>query len=307
MRYPDLEIDLLRAFTTVAETGSFTAAADVVGRSQSAVSQKIIRLEELLGRPLFNRTSRSLVLTGEGERLLSAARRMLEFNDMAVRTLVAPADVGRLRIGISEDFVPHHLPALLAKFAALWPAVRLELMTGLSCDLLSAYDDDRLDVVIAKKDGRAQRGRVIWREPLVWIGSAGYDHQSLEPVPLVLLPTPCTYRGVAIRALEFDQARLGRGVHGEQPERRARGGGRRFRRHGARTLLRPGRGADHSSLRPVAGAANDGDRGDRGGDDGSTHRATPAVVPHRNPVSRQCNRGFARLSGVLERLFLELL
>jgi DNA-binding transcriptional LysR family regulator len=202
MRYPDLEIDLLRAFTTVAETGSFTAAADVVGRSQSAVSQKIIRLEELLGRPLFNRTSRSLVLTGEGERLLSAARRMLEFNDIAVRTLVAPADVGRLRIGISEDFVPHHLPALLAKFAALWPAVRLELMTGLSCDLLSAYDDDRLDVVIAKKDGRAQRGRVIWREPLVWIGSAGYDHQSLEPVPLVLLPTPCTYRGVAIRALD---------------------------------------------------------------------------------------------------------
>lgn len=202
MRYPDLEIDLLRAFTTVAETGSFTAAADVVGRSQSAVSQKIIRLEELLGRPLFNRTSRSLVLTGEGERLLSAARRMLEFNDMAVRTLVEPADVERLRIGISEDFVPHHLPALLGKFATLCPDVRLELMTGLSCNLLAAYDEDRLDVVIAKKDGRAQRGRVIWREPLVWIASAGYDHETVEPVPLVLLPTPCTYRGVAIRALD---------------------------------------------------------------------------------------------------------
>lgn len=202
MRYPDLEIDLLRAFTTVAETGSFTAAADVVGRSQSAVSQKIIRLEELLGRPLFNRTSRSLVLTGEGERLLSTARRMLEFNDMAVRTLVEPADVERLRIGISEDFVPHHLPSLLGKFAALCPDVRLELMTGLSCNLLAAYDEDKLDVVIAKKDGRAQRGRVIWREPLVWIGAVGCDPESTEPVPLVLLPTPCTYRGVAIRALD---------------------------------------------------------------------------------------------------------
>ena len=202
MRYPDLEIDLLRAFTTVAETGSFTAAADVVGRSQSAVSQKIIRLEDLLGRPLFNRTSRSLVLTGEGERLLSAARRLLEFNDMAVRTLVEPTDVTRLRIGISEDFVPHHLPALLGKFAALCPTVRLELMTGLSCNLLAAYDEDQLDVVIAKKDGRAQRGRVIWREPLVWIAAAGYGHETLEPVPLVLLPTPCTYRGVAIKALD---------------------------------------------------------------------------------------------------------
>lgn len=202
MRYPDLEIDLLRAFTTVAETGSFTAAADVVGRSQSAVSQKIIRLEELLGRPLFKRTSRSLALTGEGERLLSAARRMLEFNDLAVRTLVETPEVGSLRIGISEDFVPHHLPALLGRFATLCPAVRLELMTGLSCNLLAAYDEDRLDVVIAKKDGRAQRGRVIWREPLAWICAADATYGPDETVPLVLLPTPCTYRGVAIGALD---------------------------------------------------------------------------------------------------------
>lgn len=202
MRYPDLEIDLLRAFTTVAETGSFTAAADVVGRSQSAVSQKIIRLEDLLGRQLFRRTSRSLVLTGEGERLLSAARRMLEFNDSAVRTLVEPADVEHLRLGISEDFVPHHLPALLGKFAMLCPTVRVDLMTGLSCNLLAAYDDGQLDVVIAKKDGRAQRGRVIWREPLVWICAAELDPEVSPNVPLVLLPTPCTYRGVAIRALD---------------------------------------------------------------------------------------------------------
>lgn len=127
---------------------------------------------------------------------------MLEFNDMAVRTLVDPADVEHLRIGISEDFVPQHLPALLAKFAALCPAVRLDLMTGLSCNLLAAYDEDRLDVVIAKKDGRAQRGRVIWREPLMWISSTRYESDPSEPVPLVLLPSPCTYRGVAIRALD---------------------------------------------------------------------------------------------------------
>lgn len=202
MRHPDLEIDLLRAFATVAETGSFTAAADVVGRSQSAVSQKIIRLEEKLGCQLFRRTSRSLVLTGEGERLLSAARRMLEFNDMAFRTLVEPTDIEHVRLGISEDFVPHHLPALLGRFAALCPAVRVDLMTGLSCNLLSAYDDDQLDVVIAKKDGRAQRGRIIWREPLAWICADDFDPDSSVKVPLVLLPTPCTYRGMAIQALD---------------------------------------------------------------------------------------------------------
>ena len=74
MRHPDLELDLLRAFVAVAETGSFTAAADVVHRSQSAVSQKVLRLEEILGRRVFDRTSRTLGLTPDGERLLVAAR-----------------------------------------------------------------------------------------------------------------------------------------------------------------------------------------------------------------------------------------
>jgi DNA-binding transcriptional LysR family regulator len=188
MRYPDLEIDLLRAFTTVAETGSFTAAADVVGRSQSAVSQKIIRLEELLGRPLFNRTSRSLVLTSEGERLLSAARRMLEFNDMAVRTLVEPADVERLRIGISEDFVPHHLPALLGKFATLCPDVRLELMTGLSCNLLAAYDEDRLDVVIARRMAAPSAA-----------GSSGASRWSGSPRPATTMKPQSRFRWYCCR------------------------------------------------------------------------------------------------------------
>jgi DNA-binding transcriptional LysR family regulator len=125
MRYPDLEIDLLRAFVAVAETGGFTAASDIVGRSQSAVSQKIIRLEELLGHRLFERTSRSLRLTRDGEQLLMTARRMLELNDIAVRSMLEPAAVGALRLGISEDFVPRQLPGLLARFRRLRPARRL--------------------------------------------------------------------------------------------------------------------------------------------------------------------------------------
>ena len=173
-RYPDLEIDLLRAFVAVAETGSFTAAASVVGRSQSAVSQKVLRLEEILDRRVFERTSRSLSLTRDGEHLLAAARRMLEFNDSVMRELREPPAVGTLRLGISEDFVPGQLPTLLARFSRLYPGVHLDLMTGLSCELLAAYDDDRIDAVIAKKDGTAQRGRVIWREPLVLQASADY-------------------------------------------------------------------------------------------------------------------------------------
>ncbi|PTQ13441.1 LysR family transcriptional regulator [Sphingomonas oleivorans] len=202
MRYPDLEIDLLRAFVAVAETGSFTAAAEVVGRSQSAVSQKVLRLEDMLQRRVFDRTSRSLGLTREGERLLVAARHMLEFNDALLRELREPPAVGTLRIGIAEDFIPGQLPKLLARFGRLYPAVHVDLMTGLSCALLEAYDDDRLDAVIAKKDGLAQRGRVVWREPLVWMAAADYQLDPAGPARLVMLPAPCTYRELMISTLD---------------------------------------------------------------------------------------------------------
>ena len=201
MRFPDLELDLLRAFVAVAEAGGFTAAAEVVGRSQSAVSQKILKLEDLLGRRVFERTSRSLTLTREGEQLLVMARRILELNDLAVRSLLEPT-VGSLRLGVSEDFVPHLLPGMLARFQRLYPGLHMELRTGLSCELLAAYDAGQLDTVIAKKSGTAQRGRVIWREQLVWMASAAYQPDFERPAPLVLLPPPCTYREIMIRALD---------------------------------------------------------------------------------------------------------
>ncbi|PKU26138.1 LysR substrate-binding domain-containing protein [Telmatospirillum siberiense] len=202
MRYPDLEIDLLRAFVAVVETGSFTGAAEAVGRSQSAISQKVLRLEEILDRRVFNRTSRSMSLTREGERLLAAARQLLEFNDSLLRDLREPDTAGTLRLGISEDFIPAQLPALLARFGRIYPGVHLELMTGLSCRLLEAYDGGLLDAVIAKKDGAAQRGRVIWREPLVWMAAADYQSDPARPVRLVMLPPPCTYRELMISSLD---------------------------------------------------------------------------------------------------------
>lgn len=202
MRHPDLELDLLRAFVAVAETGSFTAAADVVHRSQSAVSQKVLRLEEILGRRVFDRTSRTLGLTPDGERLLVAARQMLEFNDKLIREWREPPASGTLRLGVSEDFIPGQLPKLLARFSRLYPGVHIDLMTGLSCTLLEAYDADRLDAVIAKRSGSHPRGRVIWREPLVWLASADYELDFTKPARLVMLAPPCSYREMMIAALD---------------------------------------------------------------------------------------------------------
>jgi len=202
MRHPDLDLDLLRAFTAAADSGSFTAAAAIIGRTQSAVSQKILRLEEILGRRVFERTSRSLTLTGDGELLLAAARRMLDLNDSTLRDFLEPPATGSLRLGVSEDFVASQLPRLLARFNRLYPRVHLELTTGLCSDLFAAYDSGLLDVVIVKKGGPAQRGRVIWREPLVWMAAADYQVDFSRPARLALMRAPCGYREVMLNALD---------------------------------------------------------------------------------------------------------
>jgi DNA-binding transcriptional LysR family regulator len=204
MREPDLELDLLRAFVAVAEAGSFTAAAQVVNRSQSAVSQKILRLEEVLELRVFDRTSRSLTLTADGERLLAAGRRMLGHYDVFMRELRVPPTATRLRLGISENLVQTRLPQLLGLFHQRCPEVQLDLATGTSADLLADHEAGRLDLVIAKRknEGSVRIGRVIWREPLVWIAAASFRNDATRPVPLVMMRPPCVYRDIMTEALD---------------------------------------------------------------------------------------------------------
>jgi len=127
MRIPDLDLDLLRCFVTVAEAGGFTAAGQALGLTQSAISLKVKRLEDILGRRVFERTSRSIALTREGETLLAYARRMLALNDEAVRRMVAPPMAGRLRLGVADHFIPRNLAPVLARFARVYPELRLEV------------------------------------------------------------------------------------------------------------------------------------------------------------------------------------
>ncbi|HEY4072403.1 MAG TPA: LysR family transcriptional regulator [Herbaspirillum sp.] len=204
MNPPNLELDLLKAFIAVAETGSFTAAADVVGRSQSAVSQKILRLEEVLQLRVFDRTSRSLSLTPDGERVLISGRRLLAQYDEFMRELREPLPVTTLRLGISENLIQTQLPRLLSRFSQRYPDVQLELTTGSSLELLASHEAGLLDVVIAKrkKEGAPHRGRVIWREPLVWIAATDFRNDSKRRARLVMMRPPCGYREVMTEALD---------------------------------------------------------------------------------------------------------
>lgn len=197
----DLDPDLLRAFLAVAETGGFTAAAEIVGRTQSAVSQKILRLEDVLGTRVFERSSRSLALTADGERLLAPARRLIALNDETLRQFRAPRAIGRIRLGVADDFIPHQLPGLLARFGRHYPGIHVELRTGMSCDLSDAMARGEMDLAIVQRGKSGDRGRILWREPLAWIGPAGFDRDTVDPLPLVALPAPCAYRTLAETAL----------------------------------------------------------------------------------------------------------
>lgn len=208
MRYPDLDIDLLRCFATVAEQGGFTAAGNVLGLTQSAVSLKIKRLEDVLTRRVFTRTSRRLALTPEGEMLLVYARRLLSLNDEAVRRMIAPPVQGRLRLGVADHFVPHHLAPILARFARTYPDVHLEVEVGRSHELRAACERGKLDLVIGKRREGETAGTRIWTENLAWVGAADADPARFlpeagrnAPLPLAMLPPGCMFRDRALATL----------------------------------------------------------------------------------------------------------
>lgn len=197
----NLDIDLLRTFAAVADCGSFTGAAEVVARTQSAVSLQVKRLEERLGCKVLERTSRTLGLTPEGTTLLAYARRMLELNDESVRRLAEPAVQGTYRLGITEYFVPTELPALLARFAAAYPGVHAEVRMGLSSELHKALRARALDAAIVRLAPR-ESPRALWKEPQVWVAGDALVLRREEPVPLVLLPAPCVLREHAIDSMK---------------------------------------------------------------------------------------------------------
>jgi len=201
MRLPDLDLDLLRGFVTVAEPGGFTAAGQALGLTQSAISLKVKRLEDILGRRVFERTSRSIALTREGETLLAYARRMLALNDEAVRRMVAPPMAGRLRLGVADHFIPRNLAPVLARFARVYPELRLEVEVGRSHELRAAADRGELDLVLGKRRDGEIAGRPIWTEAVVWAAAADFAAPEGRPLPLAMLPPGCMFRDRALAAL----------------------------------------------------------------------------------------------------------
>ncbi len=195
--------DLLRSFVAVAQTGSFTRAAERVHLSQSTVSQHIHRLEDLVGKALFERDTRTVRLTRDGESLQNYAVRILDLMTEAMEHLRAPALSGHVRLGLSEDFASAGLTAALASFVRRHPEVELTIAIGMSGEIFRQLDEGRHDIVLAKRLQGSRRGHVVRSEPLLWcVGSQVSGIESSDIVPLALYPEPSVTRLRVLQTLE---------------------------------------------------------------------------------------------------------
>jgi len=198
----DLDIDMLRCFREVAQTGSFTKAGKAIGLTQSGVSVKIRRLEERLDTQVFNRTSKSLALTPEGEILMDYAGRILAVHNEAVSRLTKPKASGTLRIGLIDYFLPELLPKLLSKFRQQYPNIHLEVRTDVGINLIPLFEEGELDLVVTGRDAYQGPCRVLMQEPLIWVIGKDTELSLQDVLHLVLLPSPCVFRKMATEGLE---------------------------------------------------------------------------------------------------------
>jgi len=191
-----LDIEQLQTFVAIAESGSFTRAAEQVFRTQSAVSMQMKRLEERLGRDLFVREGRHCRLTDEGQRLLDYARRILHLNAEAIAVLAESGLDGHVRLGTPDDLADRFLPEILARFSHAFPRAEVTVLCEPTPTLVERVKSHDLDLaIITHTDGKGhQPAQVIRREPLHWVASPRFVVPKTGDLPLALGRQTCCWR-----------------------------------------------------------------------------------------------------------------
>ncbi|MBT7612054.1 MAG: LysR family transcriptional regulator [Rhodospirillaceae bacterium] len=202
MMFMNLDTDLLRNFLAIVDTGNFTRAAERVGRTQSAVSMQMKRLEETLGKPLLLRDKRKVRLTPDGETLVGFAQRMIDLNDAALSRLTEPELTGQVRLGIPDDYVARFLPSVLAEFSNKHPQVELEVRTDPSLSLDTYLAEGELDLALLSCAAVEDHGELIHREPMVWVTGANHGAHEQSPLPLATTEPYCQMRRNALAVLD---------------------------------------------------------------------------------------------------------
>lgn len=197
------DVDQLRTFVAIADSGSFTRAADAVHKTQSAVSMQMKRLEERVGRPLFARDGRQSKLTEEGERLLDYARRIVRLNQEALAAFSAAQLAGHVRLGVPDDYADRYLPEILARFSRSNPQVEVTVVCEPTPMLVEAIATHDLDLAIVTQCETRMFADIIRDERLLWVTSSRHTVHEEPVLPLALGRITCSWRRSATHALEL--------------------------------------------------------------------------------------------------------
>lgn len=195
-----LDLDAVKAFVLTAELQSFTRAADALDSTQSAISLKLRRLEDQLGRRLLERTPRQVRLSAEGAAFMEAARELVGAHERAIASFEVKQR--RLVIGISHQLVGSELPGLLRRMNEHDPNLVIELRVAGSNEVLKAYDDGVLDAALTLQSEDRRNGEVLFAESFAWIAAAHWQPRAGQPLPLSTQGETCSIRAAAVRALD---------------------------------------------------------------------------------------------------------
>ncbi len=199
--YRNLDMATLRALVAVVETGGVTRAANRLHLTQSTVSMQIKRLEESLSMTLFDRVGRALEPTGQGEQLLTYARRLIDLNDEAIDRLTTPQHEGSLAFGVPTDIVHPHVPAVLAQFVRDYPRMAIRLSTECTIDLREGLKNGIYDLILTTEVKPDQGAEVLLRQPLIWTGAIHARAWRQRPLPLACA-RDCIFRKHIITILD---------------------------------------------------------------------------------------------------------
>lgn len=198
----NLDSDLLRTFVAVAESGSVTDGAARIHRSQSAASIQVKRLESILGKPVFERHGRGVVLSETGRRLLPIAQDVTARLDAVLRDVRQDSVSGKLSMGIPDDHGRSKLAKIIATFSRHHPDVELDVTCALSTSFPAAVDKGKMDLAIYEVEQPKHFEEVLFEDPTCWVSSKHRDFSDIERLPVALFDHACWWRDVAIASLE---------------------------------------------------------------------------------------------------------
>lgn len=191
MTLNNLSLDSLRTLVVAHDVGGFGRASERLGRTPSAISLQMKRLQDEIGVQLFTKQGRKILLTEQGEIALRYARRVLELNDEMIDVLRGSSLSGAVRIGFAQDFTGNVLPAVIERFSSLYPLVKLEITVDRGQVLIQALDSGDLDLALTLGGSEFKTAQVLSDLPLHWIASPNFKQRANQPLPLALFNPPC--------------------------------------------------------------------------------------------------------------------